>query len=85
MTGTLTITNSAVAPTPPLLQNPLWNHGQFQFTVSGKAGNIYVTETSSNFTDWRAISTNVAATDKFTVTDSTATNHFGFYRVRQSL
>jgi plastocyanin len=83
MTGTLTVTNSVSIPTPPLLVNPVWNNGQFQFTVKGKAGDSYVTETSQNFSNWLAVSTNVAPSDQFIVTDTAATNRLSFYRVRQ--
>lgn len=83
MTGTLTVTNSIAIPTPPSLEKVIWKNGQFQFTVVGKAGDTYVTETSQSFNNWLAISTNVAPSDQFTVTDPSATNRFGFYRVRQ--
>jgi hypothetical protein len=82
MTGTLTVTNSAGTSGQLLLQNPASKNGQFQFTISGKAGNTHVTETSRTFTNWLAISTNRAPADKFTVTDPQATNGLGFYRVR---
>ena len=79
MTGTLTITNSTV--TPATIENPVWTNGQFQFTVNGKAGSTYITEISANFTQWVPIQTNVAAANRFTITDPFATNHMSFYRV----
>ncbi len=80
MTGTLTITNGHA--TLPSIENPVWNNGQFQFTVNGNVGRTYITETSQDFAKWLAISTNVAPSDRFNVSDASATNHMGFYRVR---
>jgi plastocyanin len=79
MTGTLTITNNAI--TPVTLENPIWTNGQFRFTVNGTAGRTYVTEISSNFTQWVPVQTNVAPSNRFSISDPFATGHMSFYRV----
>ncbi|HVV73903.1 MAG TPA: plastocyanin/azurin family copper-binding protein [Verrucomicrobiae bacterium] len=81
MVGTLTITNATI--TPASLENPLMTNGQFQFFVNGKAATTYLTEVSSDFTRWVAIQTNVAASDRFLVSDPAPTTHMNFYRVRE--
>jgi plastocyanin len=81
MKGSLMITNSGVQL--PVLSDPSWKTNQFQFILNGTAGQSYITETSSNLANWFAISTNLAGASRFTITDPTASNHSGFYRVRQ--
>jgi len=80
MTGSLTITNAHESP--PLLTDPSWNANHFHFTVSGPRGQSYVTETSPDLANWLPLSTNLATSSPFTITDTTPSNHFGFYRVR---
>jgi len=81
MTGTITVTN-ATAVTAPSLATPVWTNGSFQFTVGGKSGSSYITERTVDFTNWTAISTNVAPSDRFNLSDTSATNRIGFYRLR---
>ena len=85
MTGSITVTNSAVTVMPPTLRNPVWNNGQFQFSLDGKSGSNYVTERSQDLKNWLPISTNTAPADQFTVTDPSASGATGFYRVRSGL
>ena len=82
MTGSLTVTNSAATAPPASLDNPVWSEGHFQFTVSGKSGNTYITERSQDLKNWLPISTNTAPSDQFTVTDTLTPPFAGFYRVR---
>ena len=84
MTGSLTVTN-ATTTTAPSLANPLWTNGTFQLTVDGKSGSSYVVERTVDLTNWTAISTNVAPSDRFNLDDTSATNHIGFYRLRLGL
>lgn len=67
------------------LQNPVrLPSGQFKFTVLGIAGQTYLTEGSSNLTNWSPIVTNLAPANSFNVTDFTSTNILlRFYRTRQ--
>ena len=59
--------------------------GQFQFTISGTAGKTYIIEISSDLTNWTTIETNVAPSNVFKYTNSSATNLTQFYRVKQGL
>jgi len=80
MTGSITV-NDVV---PPTLSAPLRpNSGQFQFTISGTAGLTYIIETSSNLTNWVAVDTNVAPSNVFNYTNTSATNLTQFYRVKR--
>ena len=80
MTGTLTITNATV--TPPTLSAPSWQANQFQFTLEGMIGQSYVIESSSNLSNWFALSTNLETVSRLTITEP-AVNQFQFYRVKQ--
>lgn len=80
MLGSLTITNAPGSPA--LLSDPSWHTNHFQFTVNGPRGQSYVTETSPDLANWSALSTNLAASTSFIITDTNAANPFGFYRVR---
>jgi hypothetical protein len=56
--------------------------GQFQLGFAGAAGDTYVLQATTNFTDWTPISTNTATTNFFILTDPDATNFQNrFYRV----
>lgn len=59
-------------------------NGQFQFTITGIAGQTYSIEASTNLTTWTPLITNVAPADTFNFTDSVSTNFIHrFYRARQ--
>jgi plastocyanin len=80
MTGTITVNNV----TPPTLSAPMrLNNGQFQFTISGTTGKTYIIEISSDLTSWTAIDTNVAPSNVFNYTNTSATNLTQFYRLKQ--
>ena len=80
MIGTITVTNVVL----PTLSAPVReNNSQFQFTISGTSGKTYIIEVSSNLTSWTAIDTNVAPSNVFNYTNTSATNLAQFYRVRQ--
>jgi plastocyanin len=53
----------------------------FQFSYSANAGFRYVVQTSTNLTNWVALSTNSATTNSAVFSDSDATNNPAFYRV----
>ncbi len=56
--------------------------GQFQLQVHGLSGKTYIFQSSTNLSDWTALSTNVAPTDNFPLSDPTTTNYpYQFYRV----
>ena len=73
------LTNSTITAITPLAG------GQVQITISGIAGQIYATESSSNIPGWSAFTTNVAPTDIFNVTNSASGAQQLFYRARQDL
>jgi len=80
MTGTITV-NYVL---PPILSAPVRpNNTQFRFTISGTVGKTYVIECSGNLTNWTAIATNIAPSNVFNYTNSSATNLTQFYRVKQ--
>jgi plastocyanin len=80
MTGSITV-KDVVTPTLSAPVRP--NNGQFQFTISGTAGQTYIIETSSNLTHWVAVDTNVAPSNVFNYTNTSATNLTQFYRVKR--
>ena len=53
------------------------------FTVITTANSTNIVETSTNFTSWRPVITNVAASGTFTITDAGARFSIQFYRVRK--
>jgi len=72
--------------TNALLALPQWVNGQFRFTVSGIAGQTYISESSSGLSNWGAFSTNVAPANSFEVVDPNASiSTSRSYRVRQAL
>jgi hypothetical protein len=79
MTGSLTITNAPEIRS--LLSDSSWNTNHFQFIVNGPRGQSYVTERSPDLANWSPLSTNLATSSRFTLTDTNASNPFGFYRV----
>jgi hypothetical protein len=70
----------------PLVPNPISSlgsliagaDGQFQFTVAGNTGSLYVIQVSSNLTAWQSVSTN-SAPFNFSVTNAPADKQ-RFYR-----
>ena len=81
MVGSLTITNAGTVP-PPSLTNALLTGSGFQFAIDGLIGQTNVTETSSDLVSWSPVSTNMALSTAFNVTNLPAVNNNGFYRVR---
>ena len=81
MVGSLTITNAGTVP-PPSLTNALLTGSGFQFAIDGLIGQTNVTETSSDLLSWSPVSTNLALSTAFNVTNLPAVNNNGFYRVR---
>ena len=80
MIGSITV-NSVATPT---LSSPVRpSSSQFQFSISGSAGQTYIIERSGNLTNWVAIATNVAPSNVFNYTNFNATNLTQFYRVKQ--
>jgi hypothetical protein len=54
---------------------------QFVLSLSGLAGKTYVLQATTNLVDWTSISTNVAGSDLFNLTDSDAAGMpYRFYR-----
>ena len=60
----------------------LGTNGQFQFTISGVTpGRTNVVQSSSNLSNWTALSTNVAVSNSLQIIDPAATNfNLRFYR-----
>ena len=82
MVGTVTVLSSA--PTPAVLTNAMkLPSDQFRFTVITTANSTNIIETSTNFTSWRPVITNVAASGTFTITDAAARFSIQFYRVQK--
>jgi len=46
------------SPNPPVLSNPFYSSGQFQFTLTGQSNVIYVVQSSTNLQNWVSESTN---------------------------
>jgi hypothetical protein len=83
----VTVSRSAIITnsTPPALSSAVFNgNQQFQFTVIGRAGAIYIVQFSTNLATgvWLPLLTN---TSPFIFTDTnTAASAQGFYRVVSS-
>jgi autotransporter-associated beta strand protein len=72
----------AVSATPPTLSSPIRvSPTQFQFTISGSAGQSYTVQRSATLTNWTSILTTNAPSNLFNVIDLSASNSLGFYRV----
>jgi len=81
MTGNITVT----LVRPPTISAPLRpNPSEFEFTISGTAGQTYIIETSDDLIRWVAIDTNVAPDNIFNYTNTSATNLTQFYRVNRA-
>ena len=81
MVGSLTITNASPQPSP-VLKDAVHAAGQFQFEITGLIGQNYEIQSSPDLLAWTPISTNLATSASFNVTDPSATNTpAGFYRV----
>lgn len=58
------------------------SNGQFQLGISGVASDTYILLSSTNFSNWTAVSTNLAGTNLFNLYDPNATNYrYRFYRI----
>jgi hypothetical protein len=80
-------TSSVVAvfvETNAILSNAGFGSGQFHITINGIAGQTYETDTSSNLVNWVPLSTNVAPSDVFIITDPAPTGGQQYYRTRQN-
>ena len=67
-----------------LLSPVFQTNGLMVFTLSGIAGQTYITEGSTNLFDWIPIATNLAPASLFNITNSSATNfQQRFFRSRQ--
>jgi hypothetical protein len=59
-------------------------NGQLVLGFTGVIGKSYALQTTTNFTDWISVSTNLATTNLFNWVDPSATNFlYRFYRVEQ--
>ena len=47
-----------MAGSPPVLTNPIWNNGQFQFALNGQTNVSYILESSTDLLTWTAAITN---------------------------
>ncbi len=84
--GTSAAVNVYVLTNSVLFAPRSLTNAQFQLTISGIAGQTYITEISSDLKNWTPFSTNVAPADVFSIPDSSPTNTANlFYRVRQDL
>jgi uncharacterized repeat protein (TIGR03806 family) len=83
--------NNSVAASAQFFLQPLYftsvsylTNGQFQLAFSGATGSNYVLQATTNFLTWTPISTNIALTNLFNLTDPDATNFpYRFYRIQQ--
>lgn len=68
---------------PPTLGQPAKNGGQFQFFISGSAGQNYTVQTSTNLgsTNWSLLLITNSPVNSFMVSDTNATNRARYYRV----
>jgi hypothetical protein len=66
----------------PQLASPVLTNGIFSFEVLGPSGWNYVAQTSTNFTTWLPLATNVQAHPPFTWSEATPGTGRKFYRVR---
>ncbi|PYJ06700.1 MAG: hypothetical protein DME25_05980 [Verrucomicrobia bacterium] len=68
---------------PPVFFTPhvVFTNGQFQLELSGLAGRSYLFQATTNFADWTSLSTNLAPSNLFDLTDFGASNFpLRFYR-----
>lgn len=70
---------STSRPTIGLATKP--SESQFQFQISGVAGQKYTIESSTNLNNWGSVQVTNAPSDSFTVILNGATNNPAFYRV----
>jgi hypothetical protein len=56
---------------------------QFVFSYSADVGLRYGVERSATWSNWTTIRTDTANVNPMTVTDTAATNHMNFYRVKR--
>jgi hypothetical protein len=68
----------------PSFSGPNFTNQTFQFQITGATGNTYVLQATSDLVHWVPVSTNVAASSSFTLSDTNAANfRVRFYRVVQ--
>ena len=81
-TGRLVSSNATLTVVIPTVtcSSPRMTTNGFSVQLLGPAGLSYVVLTSSNLTDWLAVSTNPAPEGIVYFTDATATNDCAFYR-----
>ncbi len=79
MVGFVTV-NGTVQP--PTLANSAFGNSQFQLSINGLIGQTNVIETSPDLFSWSPVSTNMALSSSFNVTNLPAAGDLGFYRVR---
>jgi hypothetical protein len=85
--GTNQATTVAVAtvqvtvPTLPVLSNPSYNGGQFQFTLTGEANASYIILSSTNLVNWLPVGTNTSALALRQITNNVSSNR-RFFRAR---
>lgn len=83
MTGVVIVVQAPI--TPATLSSPMrLPDGPFAFTVTTSANRTNVVETSTNFSNWIAIGTNVPTSNSFNFTDTNGGSFSRrFYRVSQ--
>jgi hypothetical protein len=73
-------------PSPPavILGAPARDgNGTFTFNVTGAPGLTYQIDTSSDLLNWLSVTSVIPTTNPFSISDTTATNSFKFYRAVQ--
>ena len=75
------ITVSAPASTPITNGTPTISNGAFSFAFSADSGSTYIIQSSSDFTNWTPIATNVAGSSSVLFSTGFLSNSNLFYRV----
>jgi Leucine-rich repeat (LRR) protein len=80
--GVYVLSQPQRAAAPTSLTGPVWlGGGQFRFTLSGPAGQVFTLEVSTNLVSWSALTSITNATGTTTFTDFTASGEAGFFRL----
>jgi hypothetical protein len=77
------VTLTVVTPVPIVLGAAQQFGTQFVFSYSADVGLRYAVERSATWSNWTTIRTDTANVNPMTFTDTAATNHMNFYRVRR--